>query len=65
MIYRVAGMLFFLFGCFSILGHLFGGGGSPRAGGGGVASEYNDLITGTAFFAVGLLVLFKSSGKKA
>ena len=64
MLYRVAGMLFFLFGCFLMLGHLFGG-SSPSTGGGGVTSDDNNLITGVALFAIGLFVLFKSSGKQA
>jgi hypothetical protein len=64
MLYRVAGMLFFLFGCLLMLGHLFGG-GSPSAGGSGFASGYNNLITGAALFAIGLFVLFKCSDKQA
>ena len=63
MLYRVSGTLFFLFGCFLMLGHLFGG-NSTRAGG-GFASEYSNLITGASLFAIGLYVLFKCSGKKA
>ncbi len=64
MLYRVFGMLFLLFGGFGVLGHLFGG-SAPQAGGGGFASEYNNLITGAVLLAVGLYVCVKSSGKKA
>jgi len=64
MLYRVFGMLFLLFGGFLVLGHLFGG-SAPRVGGGGVAPEYNNLITGAVLLVVGLYVCAKSSGKKA
>ncbi len=62
--YRIAGILFFLFGCFLTLGHFLGGDQRP-VGGGGVAPEYNNLITGVALFAIGLYVLIKCSGKRA
>jgi hypothetical protein len=65
MLYRVAGLLFFLFGCFLMLGHLFSGGSTRPRGGGGFASAYNNLVTGVALCAIGLFVLFKSSGKQA
>ncbi|HYG80010.1 MAG TPA: hypothetical protein VD861_06460 [Pyrinomonadaceae bacterium] len=64
MLYRVSGLLFFLFGCFLMLGHLLVG-NSPRAGGGGFASDYSNLITGAALFAIGLYVCIKCPGRKA
>lgn len=64
MLYRVSGILFFLFGCLLVLGRLFGG-DSPRAGGGGFASNYSNLITGAALCAIGLYVFLKCSGQKA
>jgi hypothetical protein len=64
MLYRVFGMLFLLFGSFLVLGHLLGG-NAPRFVEGGVASEYNNLITGAVLLAVGLYACVKSSGKKA
>ena len=61
MLYRVAGMLFILMGCFQMLGRLLWGHDGPRS----YDSGTGDLATGLAFLAGGLYLCIKCSGKKA
>jgi hypothetical protein len=64
-LYRVAGMLFFLWGSFLTLGHILGG-EQPRSGESGFASgQYGNLITGITIGVGGLYVLVKSYKKQA
>ena len=64
MLYRVSGTLFFLFGCFFMIGHFLGG-DKPRVGETGFASgQYGGLITGIVLGLAGLYVVIKTSGKQ-
>lgn len=62
MLYRVAGMLFLLIGCFQVLGHLlWGDAAGPRSYDPGTG----DLATGLALLAGGLYLCIKCPAKKA
>lgn len=61
MLYRVAGMLFLLIGCFLTLGHLLWGDEGPRS----YDSGTSNLVTGLALLAAGLYLCLKRSDKKA
>ena len=61
MLYRVAGMLFLIFGCFLTLGYLLWGDKGPRS----YDSGTSDLVSGLALLAGGLDLCIKCSGKKA
>ena len=64
MLYRVSGTLFFLFGCFLMLGHFLGE-DKRRAGETGFASgQYGGLITGVALGVAGLYIVLKTADKR-
>jgi hypothetical protein len=64
-LYRVSGVLFFLFGSLLILGHFLGG-DQPRPGESGLAAgQSGGLITGIALGLAGLYIFVKSSDKQA